>query len=137
MNLSYFQEQGLKIAFMPSRNKIYQTQCFQRHSLTHASPMYISEVLQNCPTGLGLFLDLTRQVSDILKIPRDRQLLYLVTHGDYGTKKTDGTWGGVVADIINGTYDTALPTLTPTEERLSVIDFSNPTLRTQLAYMTK
>lgn len=49
----------------------------------------------------------------------------ILQDNNYGTL-TNGSWGGIIGGIINGTYDTSYPFFNPTENRLAAIDFSTP-----------
>ena len=49
----------------------------------------------------------------------------VVNHTDYGTNLTpDGSWNGMIGQILNGEFDTSLPAFNPTKERNKVIQFS-------------
>ena len=44
----------------------------------------------------------------------------------YGYKMSNGTWTGLVGDLISGEIDISVATLTMTTEREEVIDFVSP-----------
>ena len=50
---------------------------------------------------------------------------FSVEDGFYGTKK-NGTWNGMVGDILKGKAEIAIAGLTITQQRSTVIDFSEP-----------
>lgn len=48
------------------------------------------------------------------------------SNGDYGSYSyVNGTWSGMIGDIMNGLYDISVPGTTITEERAAVVDYSN------------
>ena len=47
-------------------------------------------------------------------------------NNEYGKKRADGTWSGVVGDLISGEIDISVAALTMTTEREEVIDFVAP-----------
>merc|ERR1712110_91712 len=44
----------------------------------------------------------------------------------YGRKREDGSWSGVMGDLVNGEVDIAVAGMTMTSEREEVIDFVAP-----------
>ena len=48
------------------------------------------------------------------------------SQNQYGYKKEDGSWTGLVGDLISGEIDISVATLTMTTEREEVIDFVAP-----------
>lgn len=48
------------------------------------------------------------------------------TNNEYGHKLSNGTWTGIVGDLISGEIDISVATLTMTTEREEVIDFVAP-----------
>ncbi|XP_059169165.1 glutamate receptor 3-like isoform X2 [Physella acuta] len=57
---------------------------------------------------------------------------------DYGDKNsTDGTWNGVIGQLINKERDIAVAPLTITEDRERVVDFSKPFMDTGISIMIK
>lgn len=45
---------------------------------------------------------------------------------DYGYRQPDGTWSGVIGDLVNGEIDIAVAGMTMTSEREEVVDFVAP-----------
>ena len=58
----------------------------------------------------------------------DWQLLFLVQYYSegYGSKNPDGTWSGVIGDLVKGEIDIAVAGMTMTSEREEVVDFVAP-----------
>ena len=52
-------------------------------------------------------------------------LLYKKSEG-YGSKNPDGTWSGVIGDLVKGEIDIAVAGMTMTNEREEVVDFVAP-----------
>ncbi len=52
--------------------------------------------------------------------------IVLATNNLYGHKQENGTWSGIVGDLISGDIDISVATLTMTTEREEVIDFVAP-----------
>ncbi len=49
---------------------------------------------------------------------------HAVSHSLFGSID-NGSWNGLVAQIMNGEFDTAIPQLTPTTTRRTVLEFTN------------
>ena len=45
---------------------------------------------------------------------------------DYGHRTTDGSWSGIIGDLVNGEIDIAVAGMTMTSEREEVVDFVAP-----------
>ncbi|KAK1886398.1 Glutamate receptor ionotropic NMDA 2B [Dissostichus eleginoides] len=60
--------------------------------------------------------------------------LYLVTNGKHG-KKVNGTWNGMVGEVVLKNAHMAVGSLTINEERSQVIDFSVPFIETGISVM--
>ncbi len=127
-HLKFFQKTGVKIGFIPiSANGVYETQCF--HDLFRIrSEFSLADARRDCVSsaGLGLMPELVSIVMNIMQIPENLQILYPLNGSDYGTRHENGTWSGIVGDVLEGIYDTSYPILTPLPTRLAVIDFSQP-----------
>ena len=61
--------------------------------------------------------------------------LYIVEDGFYGDV-TNGTWNGLVGDLVKKHADIVIGPLSVTEKRLRVVDFSEPYLRTPVVLGT-
>lgn len=71
----------------------------------------------------GYCIDLLGELARIMKFDYE-----IVPSGrnEYGKKNPDGSWTGVVGDLISGEIDISVATLTMTTEREEVIDFVAP-----------
>uniref|UniRef100_A0AAR2IQA1 Glutamate receptor n=1 Tax=Pygocentrus nattereri TaxID=42514 RepID=A0AAR2IQA1_PYGNA len=71
----------------------------------------------------GFCVDMLRELSDILKFSFK---IKLVDDGLYGAPEPNGSWTGMVGELINRKADLAVAGFTITSEREKVIDFSKP-----------
>ncbi|XP_035386908.1 glutamate receptor ionotropic, kainate 5 isoform X1 [Electrophorus electricus] len=71
----------------------------------------------------GFCVDMLRELSDILKFT---YRIKLVDDGLYGAPELNGSWTGMVGELINRKADLAVAAFTITSEREKVIDFSKP-----------
>ncbi|CAH1273431.1 GRIN2A [Branchiostoma lanceolatum] len=76
----------------------------------------------------GFCMDMLEQLKDDAWFTVE---IYVVADGRHGTVQS-GHWNGVIGDLINGTADMAVGSLTITEERLEAVDFSVPFIETGL-----
>ncbi|XP_028598121.2 glutamate receptor ionotropic, kainate 5 isoform X2 [Podarcis muralis] len=71
----------------------------------------------------GFCVDMLHELADILKF---RFQIKLVEDGLYGAPEPNGSWTGMVGELINRKADLAVAAFTITAEREKVIDFSKP-----------
>uniref|UniRef100_A0A3P9K0K6 Glutamate receptor n=1 Tax=Oryzias latipes TaxID=8090 RepID=A0A3P9K0K6_ORYLA len=71
----------------------------------------------------GFCVDMLRELADILKFSFK---IKLVDDGLYGAPEPNGSWTGMVGELINRKADLAVAAFTITSEREKVIDFSKP-----------
>ncbi|KAG8143487.1 hypothetical protein E2320_000706 [Naja naja] len=71
----------------------------------------------------GFCVDMLHELADILKF---RFHIKLVDDGLYGAPEPNGSWTGMVGELINRKADLAVAAFTITAEREKVIDFSKP-----------
>ncbi|KAK3551610.1 hypothetical protein QTP70_019754 [Hemibagrus guttatus] len=71
----------------------------------------------------GFCVDMLKELSDILKFTFR---IKLVDDGLYGAPEPNGSWTGMVGELINRKADLAVAAFTITSEREKVIDFSKP-----------
>uniref|UniRef100_A0AAQ5ZLD0 Glutamate receptor n=1 Tax=Amphiprion ocellaris TaxID=80972 RepID=A0AAQ5ZLD0_AMPOC len=71
----------------------------------------------------GFCVDMLREIADILKFSFK---IKLVDDGLYGAPEANGSWTGMVGELINRKADLAVAGFTITSEREKVIDFSKP-----------
>ncbi|CAL8292843.1 unnamed protein product [Merluccius merluccius] len=71
----------------------------------------------------GFCVDMLRELADILKFSFR---IKLVDDGLYGAPEPNGSWTGIVGELINRKADLAVASFTITSEREKVIDFSKP-----------
>ncbi|XP_022818807.1 uncharacterized protein LOC111351242 [Spodoptera litura] len=75
------------------------------------------------PLYEGYCIDLIARLSETMSF--DYEIVSPKT-GDFGKKLPNGTWDGVVGDLMRGETDIAISALTMTAEREEVIDFVAP-----------
>ncbi|XP_063168525.1 glutamate receptor ionotropic, kainate 5 [Candoia aspera] len=71
----------------------------------------------------GFCVDMLHELADILKF---RFQIKLVDDGLYGAPEPNGSWTGMVGELISRKADLAVAAFTITAEREKVIDFSKP-----------
>uniref|UniRef100_A0A8C9RUH3 Glutamate receptor n=1 Tax=Scleropages formosus TaxID=113540 RepID=A0A8C9RUH3_SCLFO len=79
----------------------------------------------------GFCIDILKKIAKSVKFTYD---LYLVTNGKHG-KKVNGTWNGMVGEVVVKNAHMAVGSLTINEERSEVIDFSVPFIETGISVM--
>ncbi|XP_078496279.1 glutamate receptor ionotropic, NMDA 2B [Lissotriton helveticus] len=79
----------------------------------------------------GFCIDILKKIAKNVKFTYD---LYLVTNGKHG-KKINGTWNGLVGEVVTKRAYMAVGSLTINEERSEVIDFSVPFIETGISVM--
>ncbi|KAG1933933.1 glutamate receptor ionotropic, NMDA 2B isoform X1 [Pimephales promelas] len=92
---------------------------------TSEPPVYIKRCCK------GFCIDILKKVAKSVKFSYD---LYLVTNGKHG-KKINGTWNGMVGEVVLKNAHMAVGSLTINEERSEVIDFSVPFIETGISVM--
>ncbi|KAK6297032.1 hypothetical protein J4Q44_G00331740 [Coregonus suidteri] len=80
----------------------------------------------------GFCVDMLKELADILKF---KYRINLVGDGVYGVSGTNGTWTGMVGELISRKADLAVAGLTITAEREKVIDFSKPFMTLGISIM--
>nr|XP_019574531.1 PREDICTED: glutamate receptor ionotropic, kainate 4 isoform X3 [Rhinolophus sinicus] len=71
----------------------------------------------------GFCVDMLKELAEILRF---NYKIHLVGDGVYGVPEANGTWTGMVGELITRKADLAVAGLTITAEREKVIDFSKP-----------
>ncbi|XP_042200886.1 glutamate receptor ionotropic, NMDA 2B-like [Callorhinchus milii] len=79
----------------------------------------------------GFCIDILKKIAKYVKFTYD---LYLVTNGKHG-KKINGTWNGLVGEVVRKKAHMAVGSLTINEERSEVVDFSVPFIETGISVM--
>ncbi len=90
----------------------------------HLDTAYLVEEDKN--KGLkGYCIDLLESIAAPERMDFDYEIV-VSRNREYGHKQDNGTWTGVVGDLISGEIDISVATLTMTTEREEVIDFVAP-----------
>ncbi|XP_072277038.1 glutamate receptor ionotropic, NMDA 2B [Pyxicephalus adspersus] len=79
----------------------------------------------------GFCIDILKKIAKTVKFTYD---LYLVTNGKHG-KKINGTWNGMIGEVVTKRAYMAVGSLTINEERSEVVDFSVPFIETGISVM--
>ncbi|KAL8221791.1 UNVERIFIED_CONTAM: Glutamate receptor ionotropic, NMDA 2B [Gekko kuhli] len=79
----------------------------------------------------GFCIDILKKISKFVKFTYD---LYLVTNGKHG-KKVNGTWNGMIGEVVAKRAYMAVGSLTINAERSEVVDFSVPFIETGISVM--
>ncbi|XP_043936952.1 glutamate receptor ionotropic, kainate 4 [Protopterus annectens] len=80
----------------------------------------------------GFCVDILKEIAEILKF---NYKIHLVADGLYGVSEANGTWTGMVGELISRKADLAVAGLTITAEREKVIDFSKPFMTLGISIM--
>ncbi|XP_063720301.1 glutamate receptor 4-like [Symsagittifera roscoffensis] len=82
----------------------------------------------------GFCVDLLREIAAQTNMSYK---IHLVRDGKYGASMANGSWNGMVGELIDGTADIALAPLTITSERQRVVDFTKPYMDVGVSIMMK
>ncbi|XP_056312664.1 glutamate receptor, ionotropic, N-methyl D-aspartate 2B, genome duplicate b isoform X1 [Danio aesculapii] len=107
------------------RNTVPCRKQLKLQNLTGDSGIYIKRCCK------GFCIDILKKIAKSVKFTYD---LYLVTNGKHG-KKINGTWNGMVGEVVLKNAHMAVGSLTINEERSEVIDFSVPFIETGISVM--
>lgn len=106
-------------------NPIMETKNFRITTLYH-DPFVMPETDEY--TGFkGLLVDLMSTLAARLKITLDFNVL---RDGKYGNKSPNGSWNGIIGELVKQKADIGLAALTITPSRMKVVRFSIPFLTT-------
>lgn len=90
--------------------------------VTIKEPPFIEvEMVNGKKVFKGFLIDLFNHMRDLLGFEYH---LYEVADEKYGVEESDGSWNGMIGDILNGTADIALAAMTITAARDHVVDFT-------------
>ncbi|XP_035668386.1 glutamate receptor ionotropic, kainate 1-like [Branchiostoma floridae] len=71
----------------------------------------------------GFVKDIVDKLSENMRFDYE---MYVVRDGTYGTLTENGTWTGLIGEVIEGRADVAFAPVTISSEREQVVDFTNP-----------
>lgn len=80
---------------------------------------------------IGFIMDLLERLREDMWFSTD---LYIIEDGFYGAQ-VNGSWNGMVGDVVKGNADLAVAALTTTNHRSAVVSFSEPFLESNLAFL--
>ncbi|GFN79380.1 glutamate receptor [Plakobranchus ocellatus] len=82
----------------------------------------------------GYCIDLLKKVAEIVNFDYE---IHLVNDGKYGSKLPDGSWNGMIGELLTKKADLAIASLTITEGRERFVDFSKPFMDLGTSIMIK
>uniref|UniRef100_A0A914V469 Glutamate receptor 1 n=1 Tax=Plectus sambesii TaxID=2011161 RepID=A0A914V469_9BILA len=86
---------------------------------------------------IDMMAELKKNISDH-KLFKDFEYEFYVAKGNkYGAKQKDGSWDGMIGDLLNDEAIAAVGPLTINKERERVVDFSKPFMTTGISIMIK
>ncbi|XP_074657321.1 ionotropic receptor 25a-like [Tubulanus polymorphus] len=68
-------------------------------------------------------MDVLKELSNRLQFDYD---IYEPNDGQFGARRPDGSWTGLIGELVSGTAELAVTSLSVTSEREEVVDFSIP-----------
>ncbi|XP_017490329.1 PREDICTED: glutamate receptor ionotropic, kainate 1-like, partial [Rhagoletis zephyria] len=82
----------------------------------------------------GFVIDLIGELSELLGF---KYVFKLVDDGKYGSVNENGTWNGLIGEVINKVADIAVVDLTITLKRAEAVDFTLPFMNTGISILFK
>lgn len=82
----------------------------------------------------GYVVDL---ISELAKLLHFKYEFRLVKDGAYGRPDKNGTWNGMIGELIRGEADLAVVDLTITSKRETAVDFTHPFMNTGISILFK
>ncbi|KAH9514030.1 Glutamate receptor 4 [Bulinus truncatus] len=82
----------------------------------------------------GYCVDLLKKISERLKFD---YVIRLVADKNYGARSENGSWNGIIGELLAGKADMAIAALTITEIRERFVDFSKPFMNLGTSIMIK
>ena len=104
--------------------------------VTIPNPPYTSVLPEGCEGNAcfeGYAIDLIKELSKILGF---QYRIKLSDDGRYGMQ-SNGTWHGMIGEVVDGRADLAVADLTITSKRREVVDFSYPFMTTGIGILSK
>ncbi|XP_071107049.1 ionotropic receptor 25a-like [Haliotis cracherodii] len=89
----------------------------------HEPPFVIREETENGTQYTGFSMDVFKEISRRLDLDFT---VYEPRDGQYGKQNPDGTWTGLMGEILTGYADIAVASMSMTTERDMVADFTTP-----------
>lgn len=83
----------------------------------------------------GYCIDLIKLLAE--KVPLESYVVRLVRDKKYGAVKSDGSWNGMIGELLRGEAHMAVAPLTINRARERVVDFSKPFMTTGISIMIK
>jgi len=112
----------------------YQNKCISGIKCIKTSRSENDVILRHISCCVGFIIDLFLMIVREVGLEVD---MYVVEDGKYGIIKSDGTWNGMIADVINGTADIAVGGITITEAREKYVNFTLPYFEAKMGIIVK
>lgn len=82
----------------------------------------------------GFAIDLIREVATMLNFEYE---VYLVNDGNFGTKRPDGSWNGMIGELLEGNATMSVAPLSINSEREAAVDFTKPFMTRYISVLMK
>ncbi|XP_050390554.1 ionotropic receptor 25a [Patella vulgata] len=89
----------------------------------HEPPFVFREETENGTIYRGYTVDVFNEIASRLDLT---YTMYEVPDKQYGRKNPDGTWSGLVGEILKGSADMVVAPVSVTADREAVLDFTSP-----------
>ncbi|XP_041357415.1 glutamate receptor 2-like [Gigantopelta aegis] len=86
------------------------------------------------PRYEGFCVDVARMVAEVVGFD---YVLRLVKDGNYGGRQKDGSWNGMIGELMNDEADIAIAPLSIIQMRERVVDFSKPFMESGISIMIR
>uniref|UniRef100_A0A8C5CYQ4 Glutamate receptor n=1 Tax=Gadus morhua TaxID=8049 RepID=A0A8C5CYQ4_GADMO len=131
------QRSNYALRIMQNGKDVFGVETFNsKNSVTSENPYVMlrpnHQALEGNERYQGFCVDMLKELGDILKF---KYRIRLVGDGHYGVPGANGTWTGMVGELISRKADLAVAGLTITAEREKVIDFSKPFMTLGISIM--
>ncbi len=126
----FLRHKVLKIGYTATVNLI--PECV--NNLLSKSSKSLADTLDQCPRS-GFLIELMATFLEILKFDLRNVTLIQVNHTNFFSS-VNGTFGGLVGDVANGLFDTVIPYVSITNERMEAVDFGGAMVTTSLGFLT-
>ncbi|XP_060562525.1 glutamate receptor 1-like isoform X3 [Ruditapes philippinarum] len=82
----------------------------------------------------GFAVDLIHEVATMLKFDYE---IYLVHDGNFGSKMPDGSWNGMIGELLQGNATMSVAPLSINSEREAAVDFTKPFMTRYISVLMK
>ncbi len=126
----FLRDKVLKIGYAATVNMV--AECV--NNFLSNSSKSLADTLDQCPSP-GFLIELMATSLQFLPLDLRNVTLIQVNHTSYFSS-VNGTLGGLVGDVANGLFDTVIPYVSITNERMEAVDFGGAMVTTSLGFLT-